>query len=224
VDDAINRRFREAEPLGAPIARRLAQRLRGAVDVDDLLAFGRVGALDAAKKWDGRGSFLPFAAQRIKWAMIDGLRREHKLSRARPAAKAADLDALIAAECASDALGPPEGADAAASENLEAALVALIERAAVGYTLSVIAADSRANIEEDLERIRLRRAVGALPEPERTVVERHGYAGETFNEIAESLATKPSTVFSVYSRALDRLRKQFDPGQLPQDETRAASP
>lgn len=192
--------------------------------MDDLRAFGRIGALDAAKKWDGRGSFLPFTAQRIKWAMIDGLRREQKLSRARRVAPAPALDALIAAEGASDALGPPEEVEAGVNEDFEGALVGLIERVAVGYTLGVIAADSRADLEEDAERIRLRRAVGALPEPERAVVERHDYAGETFEEIAESLAMKTFQVFSLYSRAVDRLRKQFDPEQPPHDDLRAASP
>jgi RNA polymerase sigma factor for flagellar operon FliA len=192
--------------------------------MDDLRAFGRIGAMDAVKKWDGRGSFLPFTAQRIKWAMIDGLRREQKLSRARRVAPASALDALIAAERASDALGPPEEANAAVNEDFEGDLVGLIECVAVGYTLGVIAADSRADLEEDAERIRLRRAVGALPEPERTVVERHDYADETFEEIAESLAMKLSTVFNLYSRAVNRLRKQFDPEQLSRDDVPAASP
>ena len=42
---------------------------------DELADEGAIGLVNAARQFDGRGNFRSFAAQRIKWSMLDYLRR-----------------------------------------------------------------------------------------------------------------------------------------------------
>jgi RNA polymerase sigma factor (sigma-70 family) len=70
-------------PIVVALAGKLASRLPARVDMDDLIAEGWVGALDAQKRFDpSRGvSFESFAKSRIWGAMIDSLRQGDHLSR-----------------------------------------------------------------------------------------------------------------------------------------------
>jgi RNA polymerase sigma factor for flagellar operon FliA len=169
-------------------------------------------------QWDGRGQLQSFAAQRIKWAILDGLRRMRGRSKKSEAPFATELHALTAAERAADALDPPGEAGLDADDR--AAMATLIESAALGYTLDLVVAtadidlavDDHADVEQEAELMRLRRVVNTLPDRERMVVERHHFAGESFHEIAESTGSKTTTVFNLHARALQRLRKELDPG------------
>lgn len=70
-------------PLTHKIAVRLARRLPGNVDVDDLASSGTVGLMQAAQAFDPRKSekFEAFAEFRIRGAMLDDLRVGDTLSR-----------------------------------------------------------------------------------------------------------------------------------------------
>jgi RNA polymerase sigma factor (sigma-70 family) len=70
--------------------------------------------------------------------------------------------------------------------------------------------DPNEDVEANVVRLRVRRAVAELPEPERSILERHGYAGETFEDIAAAGQMHRSTVFSAYTRALEKLRQVFE--------------
>ena len=217
MTDSVDYRVRELGPLVESFARRFHRRLREAVPLGDLLAFGHEGAHRAGRQWDGRGQLQSFAAQRIKWAILDGLRRLRGRSKKSEARFATELAALTAAERAADALDPP--GDAGLDADDQAAMAALIESAALGYTLDLVATedidlavDDRADVEQEAELMRLRRVVNTLPDRERMVVERHHFAGESFHEIAESTGSKTTTVFNLHARALQRLRTELDPG------------
>ena len=91
----------------------------------------------------------------------------------------------------------------------------LLGRAAAGFAVDLDAggihriADPRVDVEHEVDRMRVRRAVHALPPEERAIVERHGYHGETFDEIARNLGTPRSTVFLTYGRALETLQRKL---------------
>ena len=97
-------------------------------------------------------------------------------------------------------------------------MATLIESAALGYTLDLVVAtgdidlavDDHTDVEQEAELMRLRRVVNALPNQERTVVERHHFVGESFEEIAKITGSKSSTVSDLHARALKRLRKELD--------------
>ena len=64
------------------VARHLRARLPAAVEIDDLIADGALGLLDAIDKFvPGKSSFPTFSQKRIRGAMIDGLRSRDPISR-----------------------------------------------------------------------------------------------------------------------------------------------
>ncbi|MBC8131861.1 MAG: RNA polymerase sigma factor FliA [Deltaproteobacteria bacterium] len=69
--------------LVGKVARRLLRKLPSHVDLDDLVAMGMLGLLEAADRFDpSRGEkFEAFAEFRIRGAMLDGLRSRDSLSR-----------------------------------------------------------------------------------------------------------------------------------------------
>ena len=71
--------------------------------------------------------------------------------------------------------------------------------------------DGAEDVERDAERIRLRRAIDALPDPARAVMVRHYYNDETFEEIAAAIGVSRSTLFDVHKRALLTLLQRFRP-------------
>jgi RNA polymerase sigma factor for flagellar operon FliA len=69
--------------LAKGIARRLAGRVPKSVEVDDLVAAGMLGLIDAADRWDeSRGiPFEAYSRRRIQGAILDALRAEDHLTR-----------------------------------------------------------------------------------------------------------------------------------------------
>jgi RNA polymerase sigma factor for flagellar operon FliA len=70
-------------PFVANVARRLARKLPDHIDLDDLIAAGNLGLIDAATRYDAKHgvSFEGFAETRIRGAMLDSIRANDTLSR-----------------------------------------------------------------------------------------------------------------------------------------------
>ena len=71
-------------PLVQGIARKVKRTLGAAIDLDDLVGYGRKGLVEAAERFDGRAgvAFTTFAYYRIRGAMYDGIRAMGWYSRA----------------------------------------------------------------------------------------------------------------------------------------------
>lgn len=197
--------------IARSVATQMHARFGRRIAHQDLEALARPAGIEAAQRWDGRGMFPRYALQRIRWAVLDGLRRK----RHRPIAGDAPAACQTAAEViekVADGLWTEEP-DAGADRSQ--ALRALLGRSAAALTVELDAAgalpDPEGDLDEVMDRLRVRRAVASLPEGERSVVERHGYEGETFEEIAAAGGESRATVFSRYTRALERLRRAFEP-------------
>ena len=69
--------------LAKGIALRLASRVPKSVEIDDLIAAGMLGLIDAADRWDeSRGiPFEAYSRRRIQGAILDALRAEDHLTR-----------------------------------------------------------------------------------------------------------------------------------------------
>jgi RNA polymerase sigma factor (sigma-70 family) len=63
--------------LVAPIARAMMKRLPASFDFDDLVSVGRFGLLEAAERWDGRDNFTCWASFKIRYRMLDSVRRRN---------------------------------------------------------------------------------------------------------------------------------------------------
>lgn len=65
------------------IAWQVHSRMSTAIEIEDLIQIGLVALVEAATVFEDRGlSFGPYAATRVRGAMIDGLRRDARMARA----------------------------------------------------------------------------------------------------------------------------------------------
>jgi RNA polymerase sigma factor (sigma-70 family) len=212
-----------ANRLAEVVARRYSEAFERHIGLDELRELARKGAADALDKWDGRGHFEPFAMQRIRWAIISGARRWFLRHAALPPAPGDH--ALVATGQAADSVDETP-------EELELAPRDLADQSLVRYRLDLrlareeaeYAADQDQNPEHAADRLRVRRAVAALPPPEDEVVKRHAYEDESFQEIADALSLSKSTVGDAYHRGVRRLQEWLDPPPPPAEPPPAPLP
>lgn len=182
--------------------------------VEDLVAFGFQGLLEARQRFDAsKGvAFKSFAHYRVRGAILDGVRAMARLPRrayARlRAAEALDQLAEAGAEGQAAANRP-----ASPATNLRA-IDAILGRVAAAYTVAVSAEDAAEGAgspEEALlheERlIRMRAALHKLPERERHMIEGHYFQGKRFDVLSTELGISKSWGSRVHAHALDLLRE-----------------
>lgn len=195
------------------------------VDLRDLKNDGLIGLLEAAERFDpSRGSELgAFAYQRVRGAMIDGLRRMGRLPR-----RAHDRCKRTGAMCQTlqheaevrTEEGAPGGlaADSGAAEpDREAYALAfdeMMSRVAATFVATAMAQqEGRANPEEalmtELENASLRRALGGLGERDAQVIRGVFFDELTHAELAAALEVERSTVSKICAKALSELRDRL---------------
>lgn len=205
-------------------ARQLVRRVSRAVTLEDLKSFGHEGLLQAARNFDpSRGvPFRRWANVRVKGAMIDGVRRWGNLPRRvyRELQGVEAGDRMLEAYDEEDAASPapnPEAAD----DRLTAYLAGIATAIAVGTMMAAprenVDPDGRDVTPEDLlgeaELLaRVKTIVSLLPAQERTLVERHYFAGQTLDEAAASLGLSKSWGSRLHARAIEAIGKELRRG------------
>jgi RNA polymerase sigma factor for flagellar operon FliA len=189
-------------PLVREVAKRLPRSLRtGWLDLDDLCAYGSVGLLQAAERFDctRRVKFETFARKWIRGAILEGVRKEHGWfgRRARGKAKIVHLEDLAGGHWENECLG------ALADPGLP------VSRRWNGRPMcgpQVEADDSvYAALATELER---------LPERQRRVIELHYYKDKKLSEAAEEMQTGRPSVSRLHARAIDNLRVGMGKGTV----------
>ncbi len=203
---------REAKRLLEVAARQYHSACGGVIEVDELRSMGSLAAALAVQNWDGRGNFGDFALQRIRWGILDEVRkraRQMRLSDSRD-----EVSALVATERAADAA---EATELPGFEGPLPSVDSLLSDAVSGYALEVEAEDlpgeGPEHVEHDVLRLRLRKAVETLPMVQRAVTERYLYHLDTFQEIGEALGITAASAFDAYNRAVRRLRRLLNPDE-----------
>jgi RNA polymerase sigma factor FliA len=84
-----------------------------------------------------------------------------------------------------------------------------LEEPNVGETLEDTESDVTTEIERDEMRAELVAAVESLPLPERTVIQRYYFSGETLREIKGALGVSESRVSQIHAKAVERLRQRL---------------
>jgi RNA polymerase sigma factor (sigma-70 family) len=151
----------------------------GAMEREDLVSWGLIGLVQAARVWDPeRGSFATVACKAIEWMIARGVRREWKPDQA---AATVSLDDFMAGE---ETAGAEERfVDLlAAVQNVEGELLNGETRAAV------------------------RSAVAKLSAPQRRLIERHYYEAVPVARLAEELGVSRQGIYSRQRQALRQLR------------------
>jgi RNA polymerase sigma factor FliA len=213
-------RFHSELALVETVAAQILRSIGRSIEFDDLVAAGREGLLDAARRFDpARGvPFGAYAYLRIRGAILDGVRQLSLLPRkAHERITALEAAAEISEGEAEHVFADAAGADPhAARRALEEHLSSIALAAAIG-----VAAETRGepvdgddSPEEAFARAQLvqtvRNAVAELDDDvERQIVRRHYLEGEQIDDIARDLGMSKSWASRLHTRAVGRLAKRL---------------
>jgi RNA polymerase sigma factor (sigma-70 family) len=146
---------------------------------EDLVSWGLIGLVQAARVWDpGRGAFSTIACNAIEWMIVRGVRREWKPEQA---AATVSLDDLMAGE----------------------PTASLQER----FVDRITAAQSvEGELLEGETRTIVRSAVAELPASQRRLIERRYYEEVPVARLAEELGVSRQGLYARQRQALRQLR------------------
>ena len=220
----------EAVRRFAPMVRRMAHhmlsRLPANVEFDDMVQAGMIGLMDATRRYqDNQGArFETYAAQRIRGAMLDGLRDgdwlprrvrqaqrridaatnavAHRKGRVPTESELADELAMPLADCRR-LVGEARGAQLVHAEDLDGGLDAIEPPA---HDASGPSTDPLAQLEEQRFHETLAAAIERLPERERRVMGMYYEQDLNLREIAQVLGITESRVCQLHGQAVRRLR------------------
>jgi RNA polymerase sigma factor for flagellar operon FliA len=184
--------------------------------IEDLVAFGFQGLLEARQRFDSsKGvAFKSFAYYRVRGAILDGVRVMARL----PRRAYARLRAAEALDQSTEVNGQQQGAaqrPPSVEGNLRS-IDSILGRVAAAYTVAVTVEDAEQGAgspevallhEERLTR--MRQAVQKLPERERHMIEGHYFQGKRFDALSAELGISKSWGSRVYAHALDILRQEL---------------
>jgi RNA polymerase sigma factor for flagellar operon FliA len=202
-------------PFVDALARRIHRSLPGFVDLDDLVAFGRIGLVEASRRFDPRRgvSFKTYAYYRIRGAVFDGIRQLSGGVRRPPGEVvfASAADDLLAERNAP--LGDARPLDSLADD---------VDRARDTVELLVAARLLSLQADQDLDppdsasgpleitsvhelAALMRRCVGRLENRERSVIEDHYFHGLSLKDAGARLGLSKSWTSRIHARALKKL-------------------
>jgi len=230
-------------PLVKRIAYHLMARLPASVQIDDVMQNGMIGLLDAVSRYeDGLGAqFETYAAQRIRGAMLDGLREDDSM----PRGLRRDMRRVESAmQTLEQRLGrTPTETELAAEMDMPLAEYQQLLQEARGHQL-VYFEDFNSSEDEDflerhiadpdanplglLEDADLRRvlvqAIEDLPEREQLVMSLYYEEELNLREIGEVLGVTESRVCQLHSQAVARLRARVFADGAPAPARRRGRP
>ncbi len=208
------------------IAGKMKRSLCRNLDMDDLVAFGCKGLLEAAGRFDARlgVSFTTFAYYRIRGAMLDGVRSMSWYSRG-------DLAHFRAEERANEYLQNlaerPVGEGGDAGETLEEIAQILGGVAAVHITSLEAAANATderlpppdQQLQTMAMQARVCKAMQKLPERERRMVQLYYFEGRQIDEVSREMGLSKSWGSRLHTRAVGRLRQILDAEETGEEES-----
>jgi len=221
----VETRVRDLAPLVKRIAHHMMASLPPSVEIDDVIQSGMMGLLDAARRYQTTegAQFETYAVQRIRGAMLDGLRQCDWLPRG-------VRRSLRQAEAMISKLEQREGRPPTEAELAKALGMSLgdyqhLLQEARGY--QIVSYEDFAADEDDsflerhatghdgdplemLEERSLRESlvagIDALPEREKTVMGLYYEQELNLREIGEVLGVSESRVCQIHTQAIARLR------------------
>jgi len=213
ADDMRTERILAHTALAKGIALRLAGRVPKSVDIDDLIAAGMLGLIDAADRFDAsRGiPFEAYSRRRIQGAILDALRAEdHLTRRERRTGREADRAEermrmklkreLTAEETHQARRGVPRALP-------HAQAFVSVEDADDGTLDTSLDAFARLSTAEDIGQ--LRHAIAELPERQRQILALYYEEELTYREIGSILGVTESRICQILRGVQRKLKEQL---------------
>lgn len=206
--------YKQSLPLLEEIVQWMSHRLGRFMPIEDVRAHAHDGLLEAMPSFDpARSSASTYFARKMRWAILDAVRREHRMY---------DLRSRAAAIMASERLSyddedrPDE--PGSTEEHHVAALDHKLAKHAAALVIGLISGcstrhDSEITPEEQTLRAQqvqvVRETIRTLPERERQLLERHYFEGEEFDAIAADMGISKSWASRLHAQAIETLSKAF---------------
>lgn len=223
------------QPYVRKLARQTFVKLSGKFDLEDLIAYGTLGLIEATERYNPqRGvSFITFSHYRIKGAIFDGLKQMGLPARQASRQVSSferNANALLQA-AADDETGEMTVRDA--SDEVRR-VEQLIDTLIPAYLLSLDSEEAKAvpdknqaSAQEEIESaevVRLvREIVAELPAQEKDLLEAIYYKHQTMTELAAQRGITKSWVSRLHTRAVHHIRDKLkEIGFVISDEEDAA--
>jgi RNA polymerase sigma factor FliA len=211
-------------PYVRSLAAQVRKQFNSQFEMDELVAWGQIGLLEAAERYDSRvgANFLTFAHYRIKGAIYDGLRKMGILKGGVAASERANsyLSNL------NDRSSPSRGSTEDDVRDISSAVAGL----AMVYATSLegndglqvsdeqLPADERIQLEQ--MRRRVRTAMGKLPEKERKLLDGYYFQNKTLEEAGAEIGQSKSWASRLHARAVETLKQLLEDDDDNSQETR----
>jgi RNA polymerase sigma factor FliA len=201
------------------IAWQVHRRMSTAIEAQDLIQIGLIALVEAAQNFEDRGlAFAPYAATRVRGAMVDALRREARMGRAGMANRR--YLAGIRARLEQEYMRPASDAQMACATGLAPAAYHAMSASARPAGQESIDdsysdhdmwfADDADTADTALEKAQLRELLidnlGKLSEREALILQLYFAEELNLDEIGETLGVGAARVCQIKKAALDKMR------------------
>lgn len=193
-------------------------------ELDELLAYGQLGLLEAAERFDPKVgvNFLTFAHYRIKGAIYDGLRKMGVL-------RGSDARTAYVGERATAYLGNLSDRDQGSGNRrggidddlreISGAVTGLAVVFATGFAATEQLADDQLPADQRIEleqlKTRVRAALEQLPEKERKLLTGYYFQQKTLEEAGAEIGQSKSWASRLHARAVERLKDLLNEDKEP---------
>ncbi len=216
------RLMKEGLALLKGIAAKLHHQLGGSMSIDDLQSIGHVALVALVRRYDaGPVPLAAYLRPRLRWAILDGIRRESHGRSVAGRARALGGSERLVTQAAAEGSAAPLASEEGHRERL--ALLLRDHAAVMGIALVASSEGMTARADSSTEpekrtlsralALQLRGAVANLPdERQRALIERHYFGDEPFEAIAAALGISKSWASRLHAEAIRTLARQLQAG------------
>jgi RNA polymerase sigma factor FliA len=203
------------------LATQLKRQISPRLDLDELVAFGSRGLVEAAERFDpARGaSFTTFAYYRIRGAIFDGLRQMGWLSRSEYGRFSAATNEYLGNQSERQSSAAPAAASSSTEETVNELGRALGDVATIFITSlsasyqedppDIDTPDASARLESCEAQAAVHEAIARLPEKERRLLEGYYFQNLTLEDAGRALGLSKSWASRLHARAISLLSQSM---------------
>ncbi|MFO0593863.1 MAG: sigma-70 family RNA polymerase sigma factor [Myxococcaceae bacterium] len=200
-------------PYVRSLAAQVRKQFNSQFEMDELVAWGQIGLLEAAERFDARvgANFLTFAHYRIKGAIYDGLRKMGVLKGGAAASERANAYMTNLSDRAGG--GGSVEDDVREISNAVTGL-AMVFATSLEGTEGLQVSDEQLPADEKIQleqmRRRVRAAIEKLPEKERKLLQGYYFQNKTLEEAGAEIGQSKSWASRLHARAVETLKQLLE--------------